>query len=734
MLNNQYPTTTQHSSTSEDSDSDDIPLGQRHPDAFKAQTIIREERRVKKTTTHSKDLARAVTIAKLSMKSSQLPDEDDNQPLGLIKRMKSIARPSSKQQQHPTQQPSSIFSVEQLIKKLENVQQHSLKPTVLTTTTTHQIPHPQLDSHPQSTKQLSPPSITQHPHSYQLQTEHPSNHTSHQASTLDTQEITHPHQIKPSPTHKRGHTDHHQQQQQQTTTTTTTTTVKRAQSTLDKTTKSSHNLPPLSTNNPSHNLPLKLPPLSSRANTHHQLHSPQTQHEPRSPAVSKPTIQPIVTKLDHTSSQLHSPIDHSPSLRKKILIKVGIVHRSRSIMVEVDQDTCVKDLLREAEQTGELSDQTSKGSWGVFEVWNDLGIERPIREIETIMSVVNTWTSADTNETHLLIQKNDLSGLSVSKRSFTSGCHGGNLWCELKPGKWTKKYVLLRDNEIYLCSNDKGKDEMFLCTLDKFDVYAIPQWAHKNLKGVPRDYSFGLKSLNKLSFFETKSDFIHKFSCKNQMTQLEWIRRLYDARTYIVMSHRGGGDEPTSVALSRKKSTHSSSRNASLVDKVNGLGLKRNATTAGRHHNKEPMVEINHRKGSWTPSVGAGSTGSGASGLSRRPTLVQASSGSKFKQGTLLGDLAPPAGPPKPCTEEFPTTLQAVLPAHIMALSTPIGESRVVGREPGASAGPGRSSSQPAGTKISSPTIPSTTTTTTIKLRTWEQMGPEERKLYLAEP
>jgi hypothetical protein len=58
-----------------------------------------------------------------------------------------------------------------------------------------------------------------------------------------------------------------------------------------------------------------------------------------------------------------------------------------------------------------------------------------------------------------LIQKNDLSGLAVSKRSFTSGVHGGNLWCELKPGKWTKKYVLLRDNELYLCSNDKVREK-----------------------------------------------------------------------------------------------------------------------------------------------------------------------------------------------------------------------------------------------------------------------------------
>ncbi|KAA1113120.1 hypothetical protein PGT21_021972 [Puccinia graminis f. sp. tritici] len=99
----------------------------------------------------------------------------------------------------------------------------------------------------------------------------------------------------------------------------------------------------------------------------------------------------------------------SDSAEMKILIKLAIVHQSQSIMVKIDPFTTVKDLIDQAQQTGKLNDELSEGSWGVFEVWKDLGIERPIREIKTILLVVETWTSADTKETHLLIQKNDLS-------------------------------------------------------------------------------------------------------------------------------------------------------------------------------------------------------------------------------------------------------------------------------------------------------------------------------------
>lgn len=74
--------------------------------------------------------------------------------------------------------------------------------------------------------------------------------------------------------------------------------------------------------------------------------------------------------------------------------------------------------------------------------------------METIISVVDTWT-ANTDHSFLLIQKHALASLAIQKRAVTSGVWGSNLFCELKPGKWSKKYVILRENAIYLCANEK---------------------------------------------------------------------------------------------------------------------------------------------------------------------------------------------------------------------------------------------------------------------------------------
>lgn len=62
--------------------------------------------------------------------------------------------------------------------------------------------------------------------------------------------------------------------------------------------------------------------------------------------------------------------------------------------------------------------------------------------------------------------------------------------------------------------------------MTNFDVFYVASSVVK----APRPFAFGVKSLDKLSFFETKSDFVHYFACKDENTQLEWIRRIYDAR------------------------------------------------------------------------------------------------------------------------------------------------------------------------------------------------------------
>lgn len=80
--------------------------------------------------------------------------------------------------------------------------------------------------------------------------------------------------------------------------------------------------------------------------------------------------------------------------------------------------------------------------------------ERPIREIEPLTKVMATWTP-NSDSTFLLAKPSLIGSFAIADRAVTSGVHGGNLMCELRPGKWSKRYVVLRDNTIYLCANEK---------------------------------------------------------------------------------------------------------------------------------------------------------------------------------------------------------------------------------------------------------------------------------------
>ncbi|CAH7671743.1 hypothetical protein BY996DRAFT_4586247 [Phakopsora pachyrhizi] len=244
---------------------------------------------------------------------------------------------------------------------------------------------------------------------------------------------------------------------------------------------------------------------------------------------------------------------------------------------------------------------------------------------------------------------------------------------------------------------------MFLCNLAKFDVYQVPKWAHDALKP-PREHAFGLKSLDKLSFFETKSDFVHKFCCKDKLLQLEWIRRLYDARTFYLMSQGSSQEDQGSTAMNRLRSTDAPSSRP--IGDRGKPGVARSGTLAGqsslhsrKDKNDHETEQIKLRKAK------ASNQSQGVSSLSRKPTLINPESLSKFRQGTLLGDLGGHVAAPS----NGPTSGgRPVLPPHVMPLSQ---DKSWSSEEKGA---PGLAS-------------------VTLKARTWEKMGPQERKEYLME-
>lgn len=124
-----------------------------------------------------------------------------------------------------------------------------------------------------------------------------------------------------------------------------------------------------------------------------------------------------------------------------------------------------------------------------------------------------------------------------------SPMHAGYVDWESKRGKWSKRWLQLREHNLYLAKRDnvcllklismmlhifilyaQGRDEVFLCSLSNFDAYFITR-----LYKSPRPFAFAVKSTDNLSFFENKADYMHIFCCGEKEGSV-WMEKILVAR------------------------------------------------------------------------------------------------------------------------------------------------------------------------------------------------------------
>lgn len=119
--------------------------------------------------------------------------------------------------------------------------------------------------------------------------------------------------------------------------------------------------------------------------------------------------------------------------------------------------------------------------------------------------------------------------VSIQALPATSPTYRGYLECEVKRGKWSKRWMELRDGGLWLSKRDTGKDEVFLCKLTNFDVYSVTR-----VMKTPKPFVFAVKSTDNLSLFENTADYLHTFCCKEK-EGLEWMMNILLARVNLVI-------------------------------------------------------------------------------------------------------------------------------------------------------------------------------------------------------
>ncbi|KAJ7195504.1 hypothetical protein GGX14DRAFT_474953 [Mycena pura] len=223
---------------------------------------------------------------------------------------------------------------------------------------------------------------------------------------------------------------------------------------------------------------------------------------------------------------------HIASKSQGTLTRVFIGDMQRFNMVDIGPTTSAKHILTMVEEQGSLKGWVGTGGWMVWEVAQDFGMERPIRSFELIEDIQASWNKDKTVNTFVLKLTPLAPILSRSNIPTSSPLYSGYVEWEYKRGKWTKRYLRLREHSLWLSKRDNGKDEICLCSLSNFDAYNVTR-LHK----APKSFVFAVKSTDNLSFFENTADYLHIFSC-NPKDGEKWVEKILLARSYVLFQER----------------------------------------------------------------------------------------------------------------------------------------------------------------------------------------------------
>lgn len=209
--------------------------------------------------------------------------------------------------------------------------------------------------------------------------------------------------------------------------------------------------------------------------------------------------------------------------------RVFIGDMQRFNTVEITSNTNAGDVIALIASQGSL-DNTAV--WMLFELANDFGMERPIRSYELLSDVTASWNK-DKLLNAFVVKRTYLAPfLNRSNIPTSSPTNRGYVEYESKKGKWSKRWMELREHSLWLSKRDTGKDETFLCSLSNFDAYYITR-KHKS----PKPFVFAVKSTDNISLFENVSDYVHILSC-NQKDGEKWMEAILVARSYVLFQER----------------------------------------------------------------------------------------------------------------------------------------------------------------------------------------------------
>lgn len=247
----------------------------------------------------------------------------------------------------------------------------------------------------------------------------------------------------------------------------------------------------------------------------------------------------------------------------------------RSVNVKVDQNlislpvtpsTTPLEIIRFA--ADQLAEPVDPDCTVLFELFRQLGLERPLRRYERVRDVLNSWDN-DTQNT-LVIKQSPVDGrndwLDLYPRSTSLPVETSvYVHYSQRPGYWNKRWITLRSDGQMVSAKREGGECSKICHMSDFDIYIPTARQYIKMIKPPRKICFAVKSQQKSSMFLSTANFVHFFSTSDKTLAATWYKAVIDWRSWYLVNVMGEAEEgPQGLnRRSTKIDTHKVSNNGS---------------------------------------------------------------------------------------------------------------------------------------------------------------------------
>ncbi|CEJ59925.1 hypothetical protein PMG11_08523 [Penicillium brasilianum] len=232
-----------------------------------------------------------------------------------------------------------------------------------------------------------------------------------------------------------------------------------------------------------------------------------------------------------------APVSAVNAGERLVLVKFG----DASAQLPVTPLTQVQDLLQSAAR--KVSRDIDPDTSIVIESFQQIGLERRLRQYERIRDVMNSW-ALDTDGSLIIVPPSSMEAITELEAQSVSAEQPTEttIYCYYshRPRKWDKRYVTLRtDGQVTISKKEHSKDATNICHLSDFDIYSPSARSSAKEIKPPKKICLAIKSQQKSSIFLSTDNFVHFFSTNDRAVADKWYKAVQGWRSWYLVNKVG---------------------------------------------------------------------------------------------------------------------------------------------------------------------------------------------------